>query len=121
MYSAVGGSAVGYGGHFWRLSPSDFRTKTLDDFGVDWPIAYSDLEPYYALNESSIGVSGLAGDPTGPPRANTLLPPLPIGTLGERWIAGFEKLGWYWWLQDQALVSTEFDGSPACNTRGFCT
>ncbi len=41
MVAAVGGSTVAYGGHFWRLSPSDFRLGTAEGFGVDWPISYS--------------------------------------------------------------------------------
>src|SRR4051794_2107787 len=84
LYAAVGGSTVGYGGHFWRLNPTDFRAKTLDDFGVDWPIAYEDLAPYYTLNEYEIGTSGLGGDPTEPPRERPLpTGPLPIGKLGD--------------------------------------
>jgi choline dehydrogenase-like flavoprotein len=121
MYSAVGGSAIGYGGHFWRLQPSDFRAQSLDGFGVDWPIVYEDLAPYYTLNETTVGTSGLLGDPTGPPRETALLPPLPIGKLGLRWIAGFERLGWYWWPQEHAIISKDYDDRKACSNRGFCT
>jgi choline dehydrogenase-like flavoprotein len=35
-------------GHFPRLHPSDFRTRTLDGVGDDWPIDYDTLAPYYA-------------------------------------------------------------------------
>ena len=121
MYAAVGGSAIGYGGHFWRLQPSDFRAWTLDGFGVDWPLGYRDLEPYYELNEAIMGISGLLGDPTGPPRTQALLPPLPGGKLGQRWIQGFERLGWYWWVQEQAIISRDYRGRKACTNRGFCT
>ncbi|TMJ94058.1 MAG: GMC family oxidoreductase, partial [Actinobacteria bacterium] len=83
--------------------------------------AYEDLEPYYALNESIVGTSGLLGDPTAPPRTNALLPPLPPGKLGRRWIEGFERLGWYWWVQEQAIISQDYRGRRACTNRGFCT
>ena len=62
VYSAVGGSATGWGGAFWRLLPSDFRGATLDGFGRDWPIGYEDLERYYEINEAEMGMSGIAGD-----------------------------------------------------------
>jgi choline dehydrogenase-like flavoprotein len=120
MYSAVGGSTVGYGGHFWRLSPTDFGLGSSEAFGVDWPIGYDELAPYYTLNERITGVSGLAGDPTGPPRAPSLHPPLPIGSVGERFAAAFERLGWRWWVPDQAIVSRPHAGRPACTNRGFC-
>jgi choline dehydrogenase-like flavoprotein len=118
--SAVGGSTVAYGGHFWRLSPTDFGLHESEEFGVDWPIGYDDLAPYYTLNERIMGVSGLAGDPTGPPRAPSLHPPLPIGPSGDRFAAAFERLGWTWWIQDQAIVSRPHAGRPACLNRGFC-
>ena len=120
MYSAVGGSAIGYGGHFWRFQPSDFRAKSLDDFGVDWPIDYRDLVPYYELNERMVGVSGVGGDPVSPGRHEVPLPPVPIGRMGDRWIKGFENLGWYWWAQSQAILSVDYKGRPACVNRGFC-
>lgn len=120
MFTAVGGSTVGFGAQYWRLLPSDFRTRTLDDFGVDWPISYEDLAPYYDLNEREIGVSGLAGDPTAPPRTAPPLPPTSPGVIGERWMDGFESLGWHWWPQDNAIVSRDYRGRNACVNRNFC-
>jgi choline dehydrogenase-like flavoprotein len=121
LYNAVGGSTVGYGGHFWRFSPTDFRTQTLDDFGVDWPLTYEELAPYYDLNEAEVGTAGLRGDPTAPPRAtDSPTPPIPIGKLGGKWVAGLEKLGWYWWPQEQAIISRDYRGRRACTNRGFC-
>ena len=120
FYAAVGGSTIGFGGMYWRLQPSDFRTHTLDEFGADWPIAYEDLAPYYDVNERITGVSGLAGDPTGPPRTAPPLPPASLGKQGHLWREGFERLGWYWWPQDNALASRDYDGRPACTNRGHC-
>ncbi|GAA3311049.1 GMC family oxidoreductase [Arthrobacter ramosus] len=120
MYSSVGGSAIGYGGHFWRFQPSDFVAKTQDGFGVDWPIRYENLVPYYELNEKMMGVSGVGGDPVSPGRHGVALPPVPIGQMGDRWIEGFDRLGWYYWAQSQAILSRDYKGRPACANRGFC-
>ena len=65
-FNGVGGGTILYSGHFPRLKPSDFRTKSLDGVGDDWPIEYDLLEPYFAQNDRNMGVSGLAGDPAGP-------------------------------------------------------
>ena len=43
----VGGGTVHFTGVFLRFHASDFKTKTLDGVGVDWPIDYQDLAPYY--------------------------------------------------------------------------
>lgn len=121
MYSAVGGSTVGFAGQYWRLLPSDFRTRSLDGFGIDWPICYEDLAPYYDLNEVETGVSGLAGDPTAPPRPAPPLPPNAMGSMGRRWAEGFNRLGWYWWPQDSAIISRPYRGRQACTNRSTCT
>jgi choline dehydrogenase-like flavoprotein len=121
MANAVGGTSIHYTAHFPRLRPSDFRVRSLDNVAVDWPIRYRDLEPYYDLNDREMGVSGLAGDPQNPPRSARPTPPLSLGVLGETIGRGFNKLGWYWWVADNAIVSTIYDGRPACMWHGKCT
>jgi len=121
LYNAVGGSTIGFGGIYWRLQPSDFRTQSLDGFGVDWPIRYEDLEPYYRQNELIIGMSGLAGDPTGPEREELPSPPVAMGKLGRIWAQAFHKLGWYWWIQDCAITTKAYgEHRTGCLDRGFC-
>ena len=66
-FNAVGGVTIIYIGHFPRLHPSDFRTKTLDGVGDDWPIDYNTLEPFFAMNDRMMGVSGITGNPAYPP------------------------------------------------------
>ena len=113
MFNAVGGSTIHYTAHFPRFHPSDFRVKSLDGVADDWPIRYEDLEPYYDMNDREMGVAGLAGDPANPPRSPRPTPPLPLGVLGETIGRGFDKLGWYWWVSDNAIISREYQGRPA--------
>lgn len=120
MFNAVGGSTHHWATHFPRFHPSDFRVRTLDGVAEDWPIRYQDLERYYDLNDQEMGVAGLAGDPANPPRAKRPTPPLPIGKLGETIGRGFNKLGWYWWVSDNAIVSREYQNRPACELHGKC-
>ena len=79
MWNGVGGSTIHWEGHFPRMHPSDFAVRRLDGVADDWPISYADLETFYDLNDSIIGVSGLAGDPANPRRAARTAPPLPLG------------------------------------------
>jgi choline dehydrogenase-like flavoprotein len=121
FYNAVGGSTIGFGGIYWRFQPSDFRTKTLDGFGVDWPISYHDLAPYYRMNELILGVSGLAGDPVAPPREELPTPPVAMAKLGRIWANAFQKLGWSWWVQECAIATRAYgEGREGCQGRGFC-
>lgn len=120
MFNAVGGSTIHWTGHFVRFHPSDFRVRTLDDVADDWPITYEELEPYYDANDREIGVSGLAGDPANPPRSPRPTGPLPLGVLGRTIGRGFDKLGWYWWVSDNAIISEYYDGRPPCTLHGKC-
>ncbi len=121
LYNAVGGSTILWGAHFPRFRPSDFRVRTLDGVGDDWPISYADLAPYYEENDIVMGVSGLAGDPGNPPRAPRPMPPLPLGRGGEKMAAAFDRLGWHWWPCDVAINSVPYgDGREGCNNCGPC-
>ena len=39
-----------------RMVPNDFRMKTIYGVGVDWPISYDELQPYYCQAEWALGV-----------------------------------------------------------------
>jgi choline dehydrogenase-like flavoprotein len=121
LFNAVGGSTLLWGAHFPRFRPSDFRTRTLDGVGDDWPISYRDLAPYYEENDAVMGVSGLAGDPGNPPRGPRQMPPLPPGAAALRMAAAFDRLGWHWWPCDVAINSAPYgEGRGACNNCGPC-
>ena len=106
-FNAVGGATILYSGHFPRFHPSNFKTKTLDKVGSDWPFTYKDLEPYYELNDKMMGVAGLEGDPAYPPIPN-LLPPVPLELAGETVAKSFNKLGWHWWPSYSAITTSEY-------------
>ncbi|WP_299664877.1 GMC family oxidoreductase [uncultured Polaribacter sp.] len=54
----VGGRSIMWGRHSYRLSDLDFEANKKDGHGVDWPIRYKDIAPWYSYVESYIGVSG---------------------------------------------------------------
>lgn len=120
LYNGVGGSTILWSTHFPRLNPSDFRVRSLDGVGDDWPITYDDLVPYFELNDRMMGVAGLSGDPAHPPRSARQTPPLPIGRGGALLADAFDRLGWHWWPADAAANSRPFGGREACNACGPC-
>jgi choline dehydrogenase-like flavoprotein len=54
----VGGKTNIWGRLALRLSDYDFKAKDRDGFGENWPISYSDIEPYYDRVDDFLGVSG---------------------------------------------------------------
>ena len=81
---------------------------------------YGDLEPYYDLNDTMMGVCGLDGDPAYPAKPHRAMPPLPIGRSGERAARAFNQLGWHWWPADAAITTATYRGRQPCNNCGPC-
>jgi choline dehydrogenase-like flavoprotein len=65
----VGGRTNHWGRISLRFGPQDFKRKSIDGLGDDWPIGYDDVKPYYDKVEELIGVfgtnEGLPNDPDG--------------------------------------------------------
>lgn len=55
----IGGRTNVWGRQSYRFSDYDFKAASIDGHGIDWPIAYKDLESYYDLVEEYVGISGL--------------------------------------------------------------
>jgi choline dehydrogenase-like flavoprotein len=117
----VGGGTTHFTGVFLRYHESDFRTKTEDGVGEDWPITYQDLEPYYGKIENDIAVSGPKVFPWGAFHGPYPYPERdPISANAEIFRMGCEKLGIRSVVPPLAINSAPFDGRPPCINRGFC-
>jgi choline dehydrogenase-like flavoprotein len=55
----LGGKTNIWGRLALRLSDFDFKAKTHDGYGEDWPIAYKDIAPYYDKVDLYLGISGV--------------------------------------------------------------
>ncbi len=120
MVKAVGGGTVHYAGICLRLHRNDFRIKTLDGVGEDWPVGYDDLEPYYDKVEKMLGVSGTNTNPFDEPRGPYPLPPHAPNVNSQVIIQGAQKLGLHPVAAPLAILSQPYDGRFACNQCGFC-
>lgn len=54
----VGGRSLVWGRQCYRLSDLDFEANSKDGFGIDWPIRYRDIAPWYDYVERFTGISG---------------------------------------------------------------
>jgi choline dehydrogenase-like flavoprotein len=56
----VGGRSIMWGRQVYRWSDLDFEANARDGNGVDWPIRYADIAPWYDHVERFVGISGQA-------------------------------------------------------------
>ena len=65
----LGGRTNHWGRISLRYGPDDFRRRSVDGLGDDWPISYDDIAPYYDRIDRLIGIfgsrEGLPNDPDG--------------------------------------------------------
>lgn len=85
----VGGRSLMWGRQCYRWSDLDFEANARDGHGVDWPIRYRDIAPWYSYVEKFVGISGSQeGLPQLPD--SEFLPPMEMNCL-EKYVSGSIK------------------------------
>ena len=56
--NVLGGRSLLWSRQCYRWSDLDFEANVKEGIGVDWPIRYKDIAPWYSYVENFIGVSG---------------------------------------------------------------
>jgi choline dehydrogenase-like flavoprotein len=115
----LGGRTNHWGRISLRFGPDDFRRRSLDGLGDDWPIAYDDVKPYYDRVDRLVGVfgsqEGRPNDPDGiflpppKPRCYELLVKRACDRLGVACIPG--RL---------SVITRAHNGRPPCHYCGQC-
>jgi len=122
------GRMLGGRTHHWgrislRFGPDDFRRRSIDGLGDDWPISYDDLRPYYDQLDTFVGIyganhaseTGLTNEPDGifqpppAPRAHELLMKRACDRLGIPMVAG-----------RRSVLTQPLNGRAACHYCGQC-
>lgn len=115
----LGGRTNHWGRISLRLGPDDFRRKSLDGLGDDWPISYDDLKPYYDEVDKLIGIFGtnlpMPNEPDG------IFQPPPKPRCYELLIKqASEKLNIPCVPSRLSILTQPLNGRPACHYCGHC-
>ena len=118
----VGGRSIMWGRQVYRWSDLDFEANARDGHGVDWPIRYHDLAPWYEYVERFIGVCGQAeGLPQLPD--SVFLPPMELNCVEAaardrlRSAFGGERV---LTIGRAAILTRDHGGRKACHYCGPC-
>ena len=82
-----GGRSLFWSRQSFRLSDYEFKAKSRDGFGEDWPISHADLAPYYSRVEDIFQISGALDGPPQMPDGNFVIDDNPWSQSMERFIA----------------------------------
>jgi glucoside 3-dehydrogenase (cytochrome c) catalytic subunit len=118
----VGGRSIMWGRQVYRWSDLDFTANARDGFGVDWPIRYRDIEPWYDYVERFIGITGQAeGLPQLPD--GRFLPPMQMNCaerhVREKVLAAFGGQR-VLTIGRAAILTRSHGGREACHYCGPC-
>jgi choline dehydrogenase-like flavoprotein len=116
----TGGRTNLWGRHSYRFSDLDLKAASQDGEGMNWPIGYKDLEPYYDLVEEYVGVTGMKeGLPQLPD--GKFQPPMGltcVETLVRERVK--TKLGWTLTQGRLANLTRPTHGRAPCHYCGPC-
>jgi len=115
----VGGRTNHWGRIALRLAPVDFKSRSTDGMGDDWPITYQEIAPYYDKVESYIGVFGTKENIASAPDGVFLPPPKPRCTeiLVKKTC---DQLGILCVPSRMAILTKALNGRPACHYCAQC-
>ncbi|MBX2814558.1 MAG: GMC family oxidoreductase [Saprospiraceae bacterium] len=116
----VGGRSLMWGRHCYRWSDLDFEANAKDGHGVDWPIRYKDIEPWYDHVEKYVGIQGMKeGLPQLPD--GQFLPPFPLNCVEEHMRTSIKsKLGRTLTIGRTANLTVPLNGRGSCQARARC-
>jgi len=115
----LGGRTNHWGRISLRFGPDDFKRKSIDGLGDDWPITYEDLKPYYDKLDRLVGIFGsmehLPNEPDG-----VFLPP-PGPRCYERLIKqAADRLKITCIPSRLSILTRPLNDRPACHYCGQC-
>lgn len=86
----VGGRSLTWANQCYRWSDLDFEANSKDGHGIDWPIRYRDIEPWYTHVETFAGISGEALELPQLPDS-VFQPPMPMNVIERQVRQAIEK------------------------------
>lgn len=112
----LGGRTNHWGRYALRFSEHDFKGKSRDGLGADWPFEYQDLAPWYDKTETLVGVCGTnTGLDDMPPSPEGVLQPPPTPRVPELLVAAAaKKLGIPAVPMHRAVLTRPKDNRAAC-------
>ena len=115
----LGGRTNHWGRISLRMGPYDFKPYTRDGKGIDWPITYDDLAPYYDKTEELIGVFGSSEGLENTPDGRFMPPPRPrcFELVIQR---ASQKLGIPCISSRLSMLTRPLNERPACHYCGQC-
>lgn len=118
----LGGRTNHWARNSFRMGEYDFKPFTRDGLGVDWPIEYKDLAPWYDKTEKLVGVygtnTGLENHPSS--GAGVLLPP-PKFRVWETFLkAGGDAIGIPVVPARRAILTKKIDERSQCYWASAC-
>jgi choline dehydrogenase-like flavoprotein len=102
-----------------RMADYEFKAASRDGYGMDWPLSYAEISPYYDRVERFIGVSGQREGFSQFPDGE-FLPVMPLNCAESIFTAACKSLQWPTTHRRLAQLTQVHHGRPPCHYCGNC-
>jgi choline dehydrogenase-like flavoprotein len=116
----VGGRTMFWGRFANRFNETDFHMRQIDGQGLDWPIEYKDIAPYYDKAEIFMGVCGAKENHPDLPDSDHFLPPVAFKCSDVAIKKAAEKIGVRAIRVRRAMLTKSYNGYAACHYCNGC-
>ncbi|MCH8567952.1 MAG: GMC family oxidoreductase [Balneolales bacterium] len=116
----VGGRSLMWGRQSYRMGDIDFEANAKDGYGVDWPIRYKDIKPWYDHIERFVGISG---ENLGLPQLpdGIFQPPMELNCVEKHLKSSMaERFNRVLSIGRAANLTQPLNGRGVCQSRNLC-
>jgi len=110
----LGGRTNHWGRVSLRMGPIDLKPFSADGLGVDWPISYEDIAPYYDKTDKLVGIFGSKEGIYNNPDSDFFMPPPKARAFEHLFARAGKKLGMPVIPARIAILTKPLNGRAAC-------
>ncbi|HWB83817.1 MAG TPA: GMC family oxidoreductase [Bryobacteraceae bacterium] len=117
---SIGGKTNCWDAGALRWGPVEWKPYSYDGYGIDWPISYDEMAPWYSKTERLIGVSGDKIDRITATPSGEYMKPQGM-TCAHAIMRGFAvRQGYLPVHEPYAIITQDHNGRPKCHNCGRC-
>jgi choline dehydrogenase-like flavoprotein len=117
---SIGGKTNCWDAGALRWGPVEWKPYSYDGYGIDWPMSYDEMAPWYSKTERLIGVSGDKVDQLTATPSGEYMKPAGMTCVHAVMRGVARRQGYLTGHEPYAIITQDHNGRPKCHYCGRC-